>query len=249
MIRTLSRPSYKPKYWPVEPGCALYLEGQQDPQSSTIRDLSGYGNHGTIYGATWVRESKGFWILSYDGADDYTACADSTSLRPTSLCIRVWVNVPDWTPAAYSVLTGKSLNALATSATFICALTGAGGLFRLQIERITGAQYPTWDYDVSGFPVNTWHCFEISHIRSAYNATDTIMIVDGVEVATTYTANGHAAAALEYAAYPVSIGGVRGAAVTSYKAAGKIWLAYLGTARTATQAIGDYQKERWLFGV
>jgi len=43
--RRFAQNIYKP-----DSSCVLYLEGQQDPQSSTIRDLSGKGNHGTIAG-------------------------------------------------------------------------------------------------------------------------------------------------------------------------------------------------------
>jgi hypothetical protein len=58
----------------VKGSCVLYLEGQQDPQSSTIRDLSGYNNHGTIIGATWSRLPSGLWVNSFDGTNDYISC-------------------------------------------------------------------------------------------------------------------------------------------------------------------------------
>ena len=37
---------------------------------TTLRDFSGYGNHGTIYGARWTRYG-GLTVLSFDGVDDY----------------------------------------------------------------------------------------------------------------------------------------------------------------------------------
>jgi hypothetical protein len=68
-LTSLARPSYMPKYKP-DASCVLYLEGQQDPQSATIKDLSGYANHGTITGATWDRLPSGLWVNSFDGTDD-----------------------------------------------------------------------------------------------------------------------------------------------------------------------------------
>lgn len=47
--------------------CVLWLPGQDDPQSATIRDRSGNGNNGTITDATWIRQSSGLWALSFDG--------------------------------------------------------------------------------------------------------------------------------------------------------------------------------------
>ena len=51
-------------------GCVLYFPGKPGG-GSTIFDASSYGNHGTIYGATWTRLPSGPWCLSFDGVDDY----------------------------------------------------------------------------------------------------------------------------------------------------------------------------------
>jgi len=54
-------------------------------------DLSGYGNHGTRYGASWYRGKIGY-CLSFDGVDDYVRVADSPSLKtPTGLTVEVWI--------------------------------------------------------------------------------------------------------------------------------------------------------------
>ena len=70
----------------------LWLPGQDDAQSATIRDRSGYGNHGTITGATWARTPKGLWYLSYDGIDDQTLIAYNASLDTglNSFSLVVW---------------------------------------------------------------------------------------------------------------------------------------------------------------
>jgi len=41
--------------WEPPASCVLWLPGQDDAPSTTIRDRSGFGNHGTITGATWER--------------------------------------------------------------------------------------------------------------------------------------------------------------------------------------------------
>jgi hypothetical protein len=88
-LTSLARPSYMPKYKP-DASCVLYLEGQQDPYSSTIRDLSGKGNHGTITGATWVRLPSGLWVNKFDGTDDEITIPEIQLAGAYTLLL--WVN-------------------------------------------------------------------------------------------------------------------------------------------------------------
>ena len=51
-------------------GCVLHLP-MDEGFGDTVHDRSGYGNHGTIYGASWVWDDElGRYMLSFDG-DDY----------------------------------------------------------------------------------------------------------------------------------------------------------------------------------
>jgi len=60
-------------------------------QGSTIHDSSGYGNHGTIYGATWTKGSYGY-ALSFDGVDDYVDCGSDSSLDISGdITIALWL--------------------------------------------------------------------------------------------------------------------------------------------------------------
>ena len=57
-----------------------------------LHDVSGNGNDGTIYGATWVRGVKGY-ALRFDGENDYVDVPDSSLLDLTGdFTLIVWVN-------------------------------------------------------------------------------------------------------------------------------------------------------------
>ena len=59
---------------------------------STVYDLSGNNNHGTIYGATRVQEGFGRALL-FDGVDDYVGIPNAPSLNPTNaITLAVWIN-------------------------------------------------------------------------------------------------------------------------------------------------------------
>jgi len=58
---------------------------------SVAHDISGYNNHGTIYGATWRKLKTGKNALYFDGVDDYVEVPDSASLNVTEFTIIAWV--------------------------------------------------------------------------------------------------------------------------------------------------------------
>jgi len=93
---TITRASWFSKYVPkAGDDCVLWFPGQDDEQSSTIRDRSGQGNNGTITGATWTRLPRGLWVLSFDGTDDNVDCGNDTSLQITNnLSFECWFKTP-----------------------------------------------------------------------------------------------------------------------------------------------------------
>ncbi len=81
------------KYHPPA-SCVLYLPGEGDAYSATIRDISGNGNHGTITGATWDRLPSGLPILNCDG-NDSVDCGGGASLQIglSDYTIMTWVKL------------------------------------------------------------------------------------------------------------------------------------------------------------
>ncbi len=74
--------------------CVLNLPINEG-QDSTAHDSSGYGNNGTIYGATWTKGSYGY-ALSFDGVDDYVDCGSNSSLDITdAITVEAWVKCND----------------------------------------------------------------------------------------------------------------------------------------------------------
>jgi len=68
----------------LDPHLGLVGWWRFDEGAGTIaEDSSGYGNDGTIYGATWV-DGKYGKALSFDGTDDYVDCGNAASLSPTN---------------------------------------------------------------------------------------------------------------------------------------------------------------------
>jgi len=103
----------KKVFRPPELGCVLYLSALPGG-GNKIYDRSPYGNHGTIYGATW-KFQNGIWVLDFDGADDYVTCGNPASLVITgALTYKAWVyfNSFDGSPG----IMGRGWSASSTAA-------------------------------------------------------------------------------------------------------------------------------------
>ncbi|KKL15599.1 hypothetical protein LCGC14_2503970 [marine sediment metagenome] len=101
---TYARANWGLKFRP-DANTVLWLPGQDDPQSATIRDRSGKGNDGAITGATWAQTGQGLWYLVLDGTDDYVTVTDSPSLDITAaITLKAWVYSGDVTRAAQSII-------------------------------------------------------------------------------------------------------------------------------------------------
>ena len=86
-------------------GCVLWLDFLE-PSGSVAYDKSGYGNHGTIYGAQRVR-ALGRYGLSFDGVDDYVEVPPSPSLDITDEVTVEALICPLSLPAGEHIIAGK----------------------------------------------------------------------------------------------------------------------------------------------
>ena len=83
--------------WSLVPGLAAHYP-INELSGTTVGDVSGFDNHGTVHGATWEETGWGT-ALSFDGVDDYVACDNLGSLDVTrTMTVSVWVN-PHEVPA------------------------------------------------------------------------------------------------------------------------------------------------------
>lgn len=129
---------------------------------STVTDLSGNGNTGTILGASWTTTAKYGKALSFNGSNSYVDIGNSASLQMTgSMTWSAWVNAAA-NPPDDGMIISKSDNSsgwqLKTSPdtgqrTFGSAVTAGGGT---RVQR----------YSSTLPSLNTWY-----HVAGVYNAT------------------------------------------------------------------------------
>ena len=242
-----ARPSYMHKYWPVDPSCVLYLEGQEDAHSATIRDLSGSGNNGTITGALYKRNSKGLWTLDFDGADDKIVVTDAASIQNifdgSGGTAQAWVN-PDSDGGSDSgmifVKTGEGAFGYNLS-----TRDEAGGYVALYFTYyFTGVGQ--WKTTVS-LPINTYSLATVTYDADATTNNPTIYINN-----TAYTIGDGLTESITPTGTRIS--DATKDLVIGFSAAkgfdGEIILPRMFTTiLTTTQIAGFYQQERHLFGV
>ena len=79
------------RVYSAEEGLVAYWS-MDKAKGSVIRDKSGKGNDGKIYGATWVEGRVGK-ALSFDGINDYVDCGNKSSVNiANALTITMWIS-------------------------------------------------------------------------------------------------------------------------------------------------------------
>ena len=106
-------------------GLVLYLpfdEGKGD----IVKDISGNGNDGTIYGARWV-DGKFGKALSFDGIDDYVELKDrNLHMGGNDFTIAAWVK-----PASFPIAHGSICGSPYYGMAFEMSSTGALALVKV----------------------------------------------------------------------------------------------------------------------
>ncbi len=155
-------------------GAVLSLTGLPGG-GNKIQDRSAYGNSGTITGASWVKLPSGFWVLSFDGVDDYVSCGNEPSLN-----IAAQVTMAAWTKAEYYA-SGTSMKLLLSKHSDY-----SGGL---TLAYTGGTVYPHFRLMINGNPYyaqntadhkDAWHCFV-----GTYDGKTIRLYADGREIGST----------------------------------------------------------------
>jgi hypothetical protein len=140
---------------------------------TTVADLSGNANNGTITGATWATAGKNGGALSFNGTSNYVQFPDSSSLDlTTGMTLEAWVN-----PAALGT----------TWRTVLFKAQGAGMVYALYANQDTtrpvgqvGIGSEKNVVGTASLALNAW-----SHIAVTYDGSALRLYVNGALAATT----------------------------------------------------------------
>jgi hypothetical protein len=140
---------------------------------TTVADLSGNGNNGTIANATWSTNGKFGSALSFNGTNSMVTVPDSASLDLTNgMTLEAWVN-----PAATGT-TWRTVVFKENTNYYAYALYGSTGTGFPSANAFTGST----DRDTratSGVALNTW-----THLAATYDGASLKLYVNGTQAAT-----------------------------------------------------------------
>lgn len=156
----------------------LWLPGQDDAYSATIRDRSGRGNNGTIVGATWTRNSQRTWYLDYDGIDDITTVSDSTSIQNIwdgGGTLDMWVRPDSDGEADAGRVVSKN------EIWYVYNAIESGGGVRFYFKHLFSGTDIEWRTTSSVFIIGEWCKFTLTY-NSSSTANQPIFFRNGVAV-------------------------------------------------------------------
>jgi fibronectin type 3 domain-containing protein len=137
-------------------------------QGTTLADLSGNGNTGSISGATWTTGGRFFSALTFDGVNDWVTVPDANSLDlTTGMTLEAWVRpsaVAAWRTVVFKEQPGNLVYGMYGNTN---TNQPSGNVF------VAGS-----DRDVRGsaqqLPANTW-----SHLAATYDGANVRLYVNG----------------------------------------------------------------------
>jgi PKD repeat protein len=157
----------------VKPGLVAAY-GFEEPNGTQVIDASGYGNHGTISGATRVATTQFGNVLRFNGSNNWVTVNDSASLDLSGgLTLEAWVRPTASTSSWDTVLLKEQTGGLAYS---------------LYLYANATANYPNTTINIGGsekelsagpssVPVNAW-----THLAATYDGATQKLYVNGVLV-------------------------------------------------------------------
>jgi Concanavalin A-like lectin/glucanases superfamily/Abnormal spindle-like microcephaly-assoc'd, ASPM-SPD-2-Hydin/Fibronectin type III domain len=155
---------------------------------TTVNDLTGNGNNGTISGATWTPSGKFGKALSFNGNNSLVTIPDAASLRlTTGMTLEAWVNPAavnaGWKDIIYKGNDNYYLEASSTNG--------------LPVIGITVGSTATETYGAGVLPANTW-----TFMAATYDGVNLKLFIDGTQVASLPRAG-----SIITSANPLQIGG------------------------------------------
>lgn len=224
--------------------CVLWLPGQDDAYSATIRDRSGNKNNGTISGATWLKNSKGLSYLSFDGAgaaDDYVKVTDAASIQniwDAGGTFDCWINpASDGEGDAGRIAEKTSWN--------LVVLGEVGGKVKVSFNTYFSTTTGRWTTTSTEVPINTQNKVTLTYNSSSV-VNDPIISINGVPVALTEaltpvgTRTNDAGSHLYF--------GNDAGTTRTFDGGMALWKAHK-VIKTAAQIQSEFNQERHLFGV
>jgi hypothetical protein len=158
--------------WPetLARGLILHYSFDRD-EGEKVSDESGKGAIGSAHGAKWTVNGKTGGALEFDGQNDYvTGPADSPAFQNDEHTVSAWVRMPRSDGKMNAGIAGY-WGPGADSGYGLC-FAGSG-----QLGMIEG-QKSTWQYALSGVPVDDGQWHHLVGIRKNSNA---LLYVDGIK--------------------------------------------------------------------
>jgi chitodextrinase len=141
---------------------------------TTVTDVSGGGNNGTISGATWTTAGKFGGSLSFDGVDDLVTVADAAALDlTTGMTLEAWIR-PGVSSSWRTIVTKEQSGNLVYGLFSSSDTSVPSGILSI-------GSSPTQDI-VRGstpLPVSTW-----KHLAVTYDGAVMRLYLDGAQVST-----------------------------------------------------------------
>ncbi len=147
--------------------------GFNEGSGTTVTDVSGNGNNGTISGATWVTSGMYGGALSFNGTNSWVTIPDTASLDlTTGMTVEAWVD-PSSVSAAGAIAVKERPGGLSY------ALYSSGAANQPPSGSINTGASNANAIGTSPLPLNTW-----SYLATTYDGTKLSLYVNGALVST-----------------------------------------------------------------